>query len=148
MSESEYLRREMDNHSEPEYINDLRILRRFVQNGSFGYRQSRDVIFHTLKTHYPEAYSEFGEERRRETLEGYEVSPYIEEQKKTYPNNPDKDDYIKALGRLRHVMILLKLGYGSREMAMAFTNGKNGYPEAHEAFEEELEDVGARRTRR
>jgi hypothetical protein len=44
MSESPYIRSEMEQRPEPEYINDLRILRRFVQNGSFGYRQSKDVI--------------------------------------------------------------------------------------------------------
>lgn len=69
-SESDYLWREMENHSdEPEYINDLRILKRFVQNGSFGYYQSKDVVFQTLKARYPEAYNAFGEERRRDTLE-------------------------------------------------------------------------------
>ena len=52
MSESPYIRREMKQHLEPEYINDLRILGRFVQNGSFGYRQSDDVVFQRLKTHY------------------------------------------------------------------------------------------------
>jgi hypothetical protein len=70
MPESEYLRREAENHpDEPEYLNDLRILRRFVQEGSFGYRQSRDIVFQTLKARYSESYSAFGEERRRETLE-------------------------------------------------------------------------------
>src|SRR3712207_92915 len=68
MAESPYTRREMEQHPEPEYINDLRMLRRFVQNGSFGYRQSDDVVFQTLKSRYPEAYNAFGKERRRETL--------------------------------------------------------------------------------
>jgi hypothetical protein len=140
MSESLYIRREMEQHPELEYINDLRILRRFIQNGSFGYRQSNNVVFQTLKTRYPEAYNAFGEERRRETLEMYRDSPYIELQRKVYPNNPDKDDYLKALERLRNIMILFKLGYGSREMAMLRVNSKRRYPEAHEAFEKELED--------
>jgi len=55
-----------------------------------------------------------------------------------YPNNPDKDDYLKALGRLRHIMILIKLGYGSREMAMLRVNSKRRYPEAYDAFKREL----------
>ncbi len=97
MTESEYLRREMENHPEPEYVADLRILRRFVQNGSFGFKQSEDVVFQTLKARYPEAYSAFGEEHRRETLERYKESSYIELQRKTYPNNPDKDDYLTHL---------------------------------------------------
>src|SRR5215212_1393645 len=106
MSESQYLKREMERNPEPEYINDLRILRRFVQNGSFGFKQSDDVVFQRLKSRYPRAYSAFGEERRRETLQRYEHSPYIEEQKQVYPDNPDKDGYIKALERLRHIMIM------------------------------------------
>jgi hypothetical protein len=145
MPESEYIDREMENHPEPEYMNDLRILRRFVlrrfvQNGSFGYGQSDDIVFQTLRARYPEANSAFGEERRRETLERYKDSPYIEEQKRTYPNNTDKEGHLKKLERLTYVMILFKLGYGSREMAMAFTNLKNCLPEAYEIFDGELEN--------
>jgi hypothetical protein len=97
MTEFEYIRREMENHPEPEYLGDLRILRRFIYNGSFGYRESDDVVFHTLKSRYPQAYSAFGEERKREVLEEYEQSPYIQLQMRTYPNNLDKDAYIKSL---------------------------------------------------
>jgi hypothetical protein len=141
MSDSPYLRKEIEDHpDEPEYITDLRILRRFVQNGSFGYRASKDVVFQRLKTRYPEAYSAFGAERRRETLEKYERSPYLELQRRVFPNNPDKDDYLEALKRLRHLMILFKLGYGGRIMAMAFTNSKNRYPEAHRAFRQEIDE--------
>jgi hypothetical protein len=138
MSESEYTRREMENHPEPGYHSDLRILRRFVQNGSFGYRASDHVVFQRLKTRYPEAYGAFGEERRREVLDKYERSPYIEEQTRTYPNNPDKDGYLEALMRLRHHTIMFKLGYGDRIRATGFTALKNRYPEAHESFEREL----------
>jgi hypothetical protein len=38
-------------------------------------------------------------------------------------------------------MILFKLGYGSREMAMLRVSSMRGYPEAHETFEEELKDL-------
>ncbi len=141
MPESEYISREMQQHPEPEYLSDLRILRRFVQNGSFGYRESKDVVFQTLKVRYPQAYAVFGEERKREVLERFKDSPYIEVQRRMYPANPDKEKYLKSLERLRHVMILFKLGYGSREMAMLKVNSKRRYPEAFEAFERELEDV-------
>lgn len=141
MPESEYITRETANHPEPEYHSDLRILRRFVYQGSFGYREFKDVVFQTLKARYPEAYSDFGREREREVLERYAYSPYIEEQRRTYPNNPDKDNYLKSLKGLRHVMILFRLGYGSREMAMKRVNSKNRYPEAHEAFKRELEGL-------
>ncbi len=139
MPESEYIMRETANHPEPEYHSDLRILRRFVHNGSFGYRESKDVVFQTLKERYPEAYYAFGSERKRDVLERYAHSPYIEEEARTYPNNPDKDNYLKSLERLRHVMILFGLGYGSREMAMLRVNAERRYPEAHDAFKEELE---------
>jgi hypothetical protein len=138
---SEYIEGEMEEHPEAEYLADLRILRRFVQNGSFGYRESEDVVFQTLKARYPEAYYAFGREREREVLERYACSPYIEEQKRTYPNNPDKADYLKSLERLRHVMILFGLGYGSREMAMKRVNSSRRYPEAFAAFEGELEGL-------
>ena len=69
MAESQYLKREMEQYPEPEYLNDLRILRRFVQNGSFGYHQCNDVDFQRLKSRYPRAYSAFSEERRREVLQ-------------------------------------------------------------------------------
>lgn len=141
MSESEYLRKQMEQHPEAEYLSDLRILRRFVRNGSFGYRESKDAVFQTLKARYPQAYYAFGRERKREVLEKYEHSPYIELQARTYPNNPDKDDYLKALERLRNVMILFELGYGSREMAMLKVNSRRRYPEAFEAFKGELEDL-------
>jgi len=142
MPESGYLRREAENYpDEPEYLNDLRILRRFVQEGSFGYRQSRDIVVQTLKARYSEFYSAFGEECRRETLERYKHSPYIEVQRMTYPNNPDKDDYLESLERLRHVIFLFRLGYGSREMNMLRVNSSRRYPEAYEAFEDELRDL-------
>jgi hypothetical protein len=142
VSESEYISREIEKYlDEPEYLNDLRILRRFVQNGSFGFKQSDDFVFEQLKKRYPEAYNTFGEERRRETLRSNEDSPYIDEQKRTYPNNPDKDRYIEALKRLRYVMIMFRLGYGSREMAMLKVNSSRRCPEGYEAFEKELEDL-------
>jgi len=138
-SGSEYIDRETENHPEPEYLSDLRILRRFVYNGSFGLKESDDVVFQTLKTRYSTAYYAFGEERKREVLEEYKTSPYIELQRRTYPNNPDKDEYLKALVRLRHHMIMFKLGYGDRIRAMAHANLKSRYPEAHKAFQRELD---------
>ena len=98
-------------------------------------------MFQTLKERYPEAYGAVGEERKREVLECYGTSSYIERQRRTYPNNPDKDGYLKSLERLRHIMILFKLGYGSREMAMLRVNSSRRYPEAFESFEGELENL-------
>jgi hypothetical protein len=98
-------------------------------------------VFQRLRSRYPRAYSAFGEERRREILLRYEHSYYIEEQKKSYPYNPEKDDYIEALKRLRKIMILFKLGYGSREMNILRVNSSRRYPDAWDAFERELEDM-------
>jgi hypothetical protein len=69
MSESEYSRREMEDHPESEYLSDLRILRRFVQTGSFGYRAPEVVVFQTLKKRYP-----LGEITGCSNAEGSEIS--------------------------------------------------------------------------
>lgn len=141
MSESSYLEREIENHpDEPEYITDLRILRRFVQNGSFGYRASKDVVFRRLKTRYPEAYSAFGAERRRETLERYRHSPNIQ-QIEALPESEHREKWIKDLRELRKIMILFRLGYGGYAMGMIYGKLKNRHPEAHDAFKRELEDL-------
>ena len=141
MSESPYLEQEIESHpDEPEYINDLRILRRFVQNGSFGYRQSDDVVLQTLKTRYPEAYSAFGGERKREALERYRHSPYIE-QVEALPDSEYREKWLKDLRELRKIMILFRLGYGGYVMGMIYGKLKNKHPEAHETFEKELEDL-------
>lgn len=139
MSDSPYLRQEIESHpDEPEYLNDLRILRRFIQNGSFGYRASTDVVFQRLKTRYPSAYSAFGEERKREVLERYRHSPYIE-RVEALPGSEYRDKWLKDLRELRRIMILFKLGYGGYAMGMVYGMLKNRYPEAYEAFKEELE---------
>jgi hypothetical protein len=141
MSESRYLRQEIQTHpDEPEYLNDLRILRRFIQNGSFGYRQSNDVVFQRLKIRYPKAYNAFGEERRRETLERYSYSPYIEKVE-DLPDSAYKEKWLKDLRELRKIMILFKLGYGGYAMGMIYGKLKNKYPEAHQSFEIELENL-------
>ena len=125
--------------TEGEYASDLRILRRFVYSGSFGFRQSDNEVFQRLKARYPEAYAAFGRERKQEVLEANAGSEYIEDQRRTYPNNPDRDEYLDRLERLRHLMVLSKLGYGGREMSMALTNSMRTYPEAAAAFEREIQ---------
>lgn len=129
---------EIQSHpDEAEYLNDLRILRRFVNDGSFGYRQSKDVVFQRLKSRYPKAYSAFGEERRREVLERYRDSPYIQKIEEL-PDSNYKEKWLKDLKELRKIMILFKLGYGGYAMGMIFGMLRNRHPEAHEAFEMEL----------
>jgi hypothetical protein len=50
----------------------------------------------------------------------------------------DEDSYLETLERLSNVMILFKLGYDSREIAILRVNSKRRYPEAHAAFEVQL----------
>ena len=45
----------MEQHPDRRYLANLRILSRFVYNGSFGYRESKDAVFQRLETRYPEA---------------------------------------------------------------------------------------------
>jgi len=42
-----------------------------------------------------------------ETLEKNQQFPYKVLQQKVYPNNPDKDNNLKALERLRRIMLLV-----------------------------------------
>lgn len=154
MSESLYIRWVKNKSPEPDprYVHDLVALRAMVRQedcqGDIGWGGSwTKERYQQLRDKHPEALlafeAELGwkkeeEQLRQETLERYKDSPYIELQRKTFPNNPDKDGYLKSLERLRNIMILFKLGYGSREMSMLKVNSKRRYPEAHEAFEGEL----------
>jgi hypothetical protein len=87
----------MRQQPEAEYLSDLRILRRFFRNGSLGYRKSDNVVFRTLKTRHPEAYSVFGREREKEVLGRYARSPYMEDHTRISPNTPDEDGYLGSL---------------------------------------------------
>jgi hypothetical protein len=157
MSESPFIRAITNKVVEPDplYVHDLVVLRAMIRQkhrqGDIGWGGTwTRERFQRLKERHLEAVSAFEremrqekerEEHRREALERHRHSPYIELQQQVHPNNPDKDDYLKALERLKHVMILFKLGYGSREMAMLRVNSKKRYPEAYDVFEKELEDL-------
>jgi hypothetical protein len=103
--------------------------------------------YESLKGKHPEALMAFEaelrqekdeEQHRRETLEKYSYSPYIEEVE-GWPDSEAKDCYLKDLKRLRDVMLhLRKLRYGGFAMGMIYGKLKNKYPEAHQAFNEEL----------
>ncbi len=157
MSESPYIRLVKNKAPEPDpdYVHDLVVLRAMVRQeerqGDIGWggTWTRERYQH-LRDAYPEALMAFEAEvrwakeeaqLRRETFERYEDSPYLEERERAYPADPDKERYLKKIGRLRYVMILKKLGYVDRMIAMAFTNLRRAYPEAHEAFSKELEDL-------
>ena len=156
MAESPYIRwvKNKDPAPAPAFVHDLVVLRAMVRQeerqGDVGWGETwTKERYQLLRAEYPEALMAFEAEirwakeearLRRETFERYKDSLYIEAQKRAYPTNPDKNRYLQKIGRLRHVMTLKKLGYGDRMIAMAFTNLRRAYPEAHEAFEKELED--------
>ena len=157
MAESPYIRwvKNKDPAPAPAFVHDLVVLRAMVRQeerqGDVGWGETwTKERYQLLRAEYPEAHMAFEAEirwakeeaqLRRETFERYEDSPYLEEQRRAYPANPDKERYLRKLERLRYVMILKKLGYVDRMIAMAFTNLRRAYPEAHEAFESELEGL-------
>ena len=157
MSESPYIRwvKNKDPEPDPQYVHDLVVLRAMVRQearqGDAGWGGTwTKERYQRLREEYPEAlmafeaeirWAEEAQQLRRETFERYKDSPYLEEQRRAYPSNPDKERYIEKIGRLRYVMFLKKLGYVDRMIAMAFTNLRRAYPEAHEAFESELEGL-------
>jgi hypothetical protein len=147
MSESRYIRLVKNKGPEPDpgYVHDLIALRAMVRQeerqGDIGWGGTwTKERYQRLRDEHPEALIAFEAEirwakeeaqLRRETFERYKESPYLEEQRRAYPDNPDKERYLQKIGRLRHVMILKKLGYVDRMIAMAFTNLSDSYPEAH-----------------
>jgi hypothetical protein len=155
MSESPYIRLVKNKYPEPDpdFVHELVVLgamvRQEARQGDAGWGGTwTKERYQRLRDGHPEALMAFeaeirwakeAERLRRETFERYEDSPYLEEQSRAYPANPDKKRYLRKIGRLRYVMILKKLGYVDRMIAMAFTNLRNAYPEAHKAFEKELE---------
>ena len=157
MSESPYIRRvkNKDPEPDPDYVHDLVVLRAMVRQeerqGDIGWGGTwTKERYQRLRDAHPEAIMAFEAEirwakeeaqLRRETFERHKDSPYLEEQKRAYPANPGKERYLQKIGRLRYLMILKKLGYVDRMIATAFTNLSNAYPEAHEAFRRELEDL-------
>ncbi len=151
VAESPYIRwvRNKDAEPDQQYVYELNVLRAMVRQedrpGDVGWGGTwTKGRYQRLKDKRPEAVlafeAELGE-RGGAAAAGdprkYGYSAYLEEQTRTYPN---KYGYLKALKRLRNVMILFKVGYGSREIAMLRVNSKRRYPEAYEAFERKVED--------
>jgi hypothetical protein len=152
--ESPYIRRIRDKRPEPDslYVYELNVLRAMVRQeyrqGDVGWGGSwTKERYQYLKDKHPEALMAFEaelrwereeEQLRRETLEKYKDSPYIEEVE-GWPDSEGKDKYLRDLKRLRDIMIRSKkLGYGGYAMGMIYGKLKNKYPKAHEVFKEEL----------
>lgn len=75
-----------------------------------------------------------------ETLDRCNYSPYIE-RVGAFPDSEYSKKRLSDLRELRKIMILFKFGYGGYAMGMVYGKLKNSHPEAHEAFEKELEEL-------
>ena len=141
--------RSKENHPDPELTVLEAMVRQEDRQGDVGWGGSwTKERYQKLKEKHPRAYRTFlarlrvqkaRKQHEREIFERYSYSPYIEQKSKELPEPGESDRYLEKLKSLRHVMFLYKLGYGDRMMALAFTNLKNSYPEAYEAFKKELE---------
>ena len=81
------------------------------------------------------------ERLRQEELERYSCpSPYIEEVEE-WPESEAKDHYLKGLRQLRDVMIHSKVGYIGFAGGAILGRLKSKYPQAHDVFRRELEDL-------
>lgn len=138
---------------DPKHIHELDVLWSMVRQedrqGDVGWGGTwTKERYQRLKEKHPESYKIFRarlevekarKQHERDIFERYEHSDYLEQKSKELPEPGESDTYLEKLERLRYLMILKKLGYGDRMIAMALTNLKNSYPEAHEAFKMELE---------
>ncbi len=154
--ESPYIRKIKDELLEPNYqlIHDLELLRAIIRQsertGNYGSSGSWvNERYLKLKEKYPEAVIAFEieleEEKERQqlrkkakwqqTLEKHKQSPYLREKMEQLLESDEKQ--LRELMRLRD-MIESKKGYGGQAMSYLKANLRNKYPEAYEAFEEEL----------
>ncbi len=78
-------------------------------------------------------------ESRRKIFERLMPSPYIEQKKRELPDYEGKNEYLRDLRNLKMLMIassrLGGTGYGGGILLRGLSDR---YPEAHEAFQEEL----------
>ncbi len=79
-------------------------------------------------------------ESERKIFERLMPSPYIEQMKRELPDSTEKNRYLSDLRNLKRLMIgssrLGGTGYGGGILLRGLSDR---YPEAHEAFKEELE---------
>ncbi len=156
MNGSPYLRMLKNKHFsvDPSYLQELEILGAMVRKEDRSWSDSswRGELtkerYRELRQKYPEAYeafeSELWEEKGRDqskirTRRNLEPSPYIERMARSLPDSKEKERYLKALRKAKNAMIDMRLGYGSQAMSYLLVDWKDRYPEAYEAFQEELE---------
>ncbi len=153
MNESPYLRNLKNIPLDPCHLQELEILEAMVRKEDRSWSDSSwrgemtKKRYHELREKYPEAYEAFErelwEEKGRDqskirTRRNLVPSPYIEQLSRDLPDSQEKKKYLEELSSFKTAMIHMKLGYGSQPMAYILTIWKDRYPEAHEAFKEEL----------
>src|SRR5215208_6620603 len=120
MYESHYIKRIKSKSPEPDpqFVHELNVLRAMVRQearqGDMGWGGSwTKERYQSLKERHPEAVMAFEaeirwekeeEQHRKDTLERYCYSPYIEEVE-AWPDSEGKDSYLRDLKRLKDVMI-------------------------------------------
>ncbi len=136
---------------DPYYLHELEVLRAMLrqedyQESGWGGSWTKER-FQNLKEKHPEALMVFetelrlekeSERHRRETFDRLMPSPYIEQKKRELPDSEGKDKYLRKLRNLKWLMIASRLGGVDYAGGIALTNFKNGFPEAYEAFKDEL----------
>ncbi len=141
---------------DPYYLHELEVLRAMLRQedyqGDSGWGGSwTKERFQNLKEKHPEALMVFetelrlekeSERHRRETFDRLMPSPYIEQMARELPDSEKKNKYLKNLRNLKWLMIASRLGGVDYTGGMALTNFKNSFPEAYEAFQEELGNEG------
>ncbi len=136
---------------DPYYLHELKVLRAMLrqedyQESGWGGSWTKER-FLSLKEKHPEALMVFQtelrlekerERYRRETFDRLMPSPYIEQKKRELPDSEGKEKRLRNLKNLKWLMISSGLGGVDYTGGMALTNFKNSFPEAYEAFKEEL----------
>jgi hypothetical protein len=156
--ESPYIRwvKNKDPEPDPHYVYELTVLRAMVRQedrqgdigwGGLTWTWER---YQRLKEKHPEALMAFEaelrwekerERLRQQALERYShSSPYIQEVE-GWPDSEARDNYLKDLRQLRDVMVHSKGGYIGYAGGAILGKLKNRYPQAHDAFKKELEDL-------
>jgi hypothetical protein len=154
MSESPFLRAMKNKFVplDPSYLHEVEVLRAMVRQearqGDSGWGGSwTKERYQTLKEKHPEALMAFKtelrlekerERHRRETFERLMPSAYIDQKKRELLESEEKDKYIRKLRNLKWLMIASRLGGVGYGGGIALRGLRNSYPEAYEAFKEEL----------
>ena len=150
---SPYLESIRDECPDPHHLQELEILEAMVRTEDRSWSDSSwrgewtKERYRELREKYPEACEAFESElwaekgrdqRKLRTRRNLVPSPYIEQMARELPDSSEKERYLEALRRTKDAMIDMRLGYGSQAMSYLLVDWKDRYPEAYEAFQEEL----------